>query len=153
MDWQGCRNTVTLLRVTTLCTFAFENSGAAMRLVSGVQKMESRGDRVPNGPILGRLYAEPGRLHPESVARALARALPVSRRASDFAPPRLETSIFPGISRVVRVLSSPLKNPGFPRVFRILDQSLWLSCLSMHVHACRCCVVLCATLAPGESRE
>jgi hypothetical protein len=53
----------------------------------------------------------------------------------------------------VRFLSSPLKNPGFPRVFRILGQFLWLSCLSMHVHACRCCVVLCAALPPGESRE
>jgi len=39
----------------------------------------------------------------------------------------------------VRLLSSPLKNPGFPRVFRISCQLLWLSCLSMHVHACRCC--------------
>ena len=39
----------------------------------------------------------------------------------------------------VRFLSSPLKNPGFPRVFRILGQLPWLSCLSMHVHACRCC--------------
>ena len=39
----------------------------------------------------------------------------------------------------VRFLSSPLKNPGFPRVFRISGQLLWLSCLSMHVHACRCC--------------
>jgi len=51
----------------------------------------------------------------------------------------------------VRILSSPLRNPGFPRVFRISCQLLWLSCLSMHVHACRCCVVLCAALAPGES--
>ena len=51
----------------------------------------------------------------------------------------------------VRFLSSPLKNPGFPRVFRISGQFLWLSCLSMHVHACRCCVVLCAALDPGES--
>jgi hypothetical protein len=51
----------------------------------------------------------------------------------------------------VRFLSSPLKNPGFPRVFRISGQLLWLSCLSMHVHACRCCVVSCAALAPGES--
>jgi hypothetical protein len=51
----------------------------------------------------------------------------------------------------VRFLSSPLKNPGFPRVFRISGQLLWSSCLSMHVHACRCCVVLCAALDPGES--
>jgi hypothetical protein len=56
-----------------------------------------------------------------------------------------------GIHQKVRFLSSPLKNPGFPRVFRILGQLLWLSCLSMHVHACRCCVVLCAALPPGES--
>ena len=74
-----------------------------------------------------------------------------SLRASDFAPSRLKTSIFPGILRVVRFLSSPLKNPGFPRVFRISGQLLWLSCLSMHVHACRCCVVSCAALPPGES--
>jgi hypothetical protein len=39
----------------------------------------------------------------------------------------------------VRFLSSPLKNPCFPRVFRILGQFLWLSCLSVHAHACRCC--------------
>ena len=51
----------------------------------------------------------------------------------------------------VRVLSSPLENPGFTRVFRISGQLLWSSCLSMHVHACRCCVVLCAALDPGES--
>ena len=55
-------------------------------------------------PILGRPNAKPGCLNPESVARALPRALPVFRRASDFAPPRFKTSIFPGISRVVRVL-------------------------------------------------
>ena len=48
----------------------------------------------------------------------------------------------------VRFLSSPLVNPGFPRVFSISGQLLWLSCLSMHVHACRCCVVLCAALDP-----
>ncbi len=43
--------------------------------------------------------------------------------------------------RKVRFLSSPLQNPGFPRVFRISGQLLWLSCTSMHVHACTCCVV------------
>jgi hypothetical protein len=36
----------------------------------------------------------------------------------------------------VRFLSSPLVNPGFPRVFRILGQLLWLS---VPIHACRCC--------------
>jgi hypothetical protein len=56
-----------------------------------------------------------------------------------------------GKHQKVRFLSSPLKNPGFPRVFRISGQLLWLSCLSMHVHACRCCVVLCAALDLGES--
>jgi hypothetical protein len=44
-----------------------------------------------------------------------------------------------GKHQKVRFLSSPLQNSGFPRVFRILGQLLWLSCLSMHVHACRCC--------------
>jgi hypothetical protein len=63
----------------------------------------------------------------------------------------LEPPFFPGNLWVVRFLSSPLKNPGFPRVFRISGQLLWLSCLSMHVHACRCCVVSCAALDPGES--
>ena len=49
--------------------------------------------------------------------------------------------------------SCPLrsKTKGFPRGFRISGQLLWLSCLSMHVHACRCRVVLCAALPPGES--
>jgi hypothetical protein len=56
-----------------------------------------------------------------------------------------------GKQPIVRFLSSPLKNPGFPRVFRISAKFLWLSCLSMHVHACRCCVVLCSALDPGES--
>jgi hypothetical protein len=39
----------------------------------------------------------------------------------------------------VRILSSPLKNPGFPRVFRILGQLLWLS---VPIHACPCLQVL-----------
>ena len=56
-----------------------------------------------------------------------------------------------GKQPIVRILSSPLENPGFPRVFGISAKFLWLSCLSMHVHACRCCVVLCAALDPGES--
>ena len=33
----------------------------------------------------------------------------------------------------------PLKNPGFPEVFRISANSFGFLCLSMHVHACRCC--------------
>ena len=64
---------------------------ATRRLVSGVQKVESRGDRFPNGPILGRASSDPGLCNPCSVARALSRAAcapPVFRRASDFAPPR-----------------------------------------------------------------
>jgi hypothetical protein len=56
-----------------------------------------------------------------------------------------------GKHRKVRFLSSLLKKPGYPRVFRISCQFLWLSCLSMHVPACRCCVVLCAAMDPGES--
>ena len=43
------------------------------------------------------------------------------------------------------------QNPWFSQVFSHFGQLLWLSCLSMHVHACRCCVVLCAALDPGES--
>jgi len=39
----------------------------------------------------------------------------------------------------VRFLSCPLKNPGFPRVFRILGQLLWLS---VPIHACPCLQVL-----------
>ncbi len=59
---------------------------------------------------------------------------------------QIRTTRSPGKHRKVRVQSSPLKNPGFLMVFRISAKFLWLSCLSMHVHACRCCVVLCATL-------
>jgi hypothetical protein len=50
----------------------------------------------------------------------------------------------------VRILSSPFKNPGFTRVFRISGQLLWLSCLSMLGHACRCCVVSYAALPTAE---
>jgi hypothetical protein len=39
----------------------------------------------------------------------------------------------------VRFLSSPLKNPCFPRVFSILGQLLWLS---VPIHACPCLQVL-----------
>ena len=37
----------------------------------------------------------------------------------------------------VRILSSPLKNPGFPRVFRILGQFLWPSVAPMQLGAWR----------------
>ena len=48
--------------------------------------------------------------------------------------------------------SRPLRSkPWFSQGFSHFGQLLWLSCLSMHVHACRCCVVSCAALAPGES--
>jgi len=39
----------------------------------------------------------------------------------------------------VRFLSTPLVNPGFPRVFAFRRSSFGFLCLSMHVHACRCC--------------
>ena len=35
-------------------------------------------------------------------------------------------------------LKPVLQNPGFPRVFRIFGQLLWLSCTSMRVHARAC---------------
>jgi len=54
---------------------------------------------------------------------------------------RLCQTVLPSANRCVRFLSSPLQNPGFPRVFRISGQLLWLSCTSMQVHACTCCVV------------
>ncbi len=38
---------------------------------------------------------------------------------------------------VVRILSSPLKNPGFPRVFRISGQFLWPSVAPMQLGAWR----------------
>jgi len=44
-----------------------------------------------------------------------------------------------GIHQKVRFLSSPLKTPGFPRVFRISCQLLWLS---VPIHACPCLQVL-----------
>ena len=49
--------------------------------------------------------------------------------------------------------SLPLRsqNPGHTGVFRVSGQLLWLSCTSMHVHACTCCVVWCAALIPGKS--
>lgn len=43
------------------------------------------------------------------------------------------------------------QKPWFSQLSCISGQFLWLSCLSMHVHAYRCCVVLCAALAAGES--
>ena len=57
-----------------------------------------------------------------------------------------------GKHQKVRFLSSPLVNPGFPRVFRISGQFLWLS---VPIHACPCLQVLpleksssCAALDP-----
>jgi hypothetical protein len=47
-----------------------------------------------------------------------------SLRASDFAPPRLNTSIFPWNLWLVHFLSSPLKNPGFHKVFRVFGKFL-----------------------------
>jgi hypothetical protein len=42
-----------------------------------------------------------------------------------------------GKHRKVRFLSSPLKNPGFPRVFRISGQFLWPSVAPMQLGAWR----------------
>ena len=44
--------------------------------------------------------------------------------------------------------SKTLVSPGF---FAFLANCFGFLCLSMHVHACRCCVVLCAALPLGES--
>ena len=41
--------------------------------------------------------------------------------------------------------------PWFSQGFRVSGQLLWLSCTSMHVHACTCCVVWCAALIPRKS--
>ena len=49
----------------------------------------------------------------------------------------LEPPFFPGNLWVVRFLSSPLKNPGFPRVFRIPGQLLWSSVAPMQLGAWR----------------
>jgi len=51
----------------------------------------------------------------------------------------LEPPFFPGNLWVVRFLSSPLKNPGFPKVFRVFGQLLWPS---VPIHACPCLQVL-----------
>ncbi len=88
--------------------------------MSGVQKVESRGDRVPNGPCLGRPSAEPSHLKPESVARALSRALPV--RCPCFGARRILRRLVlkPRFSQGIRGLfeSCPLRcktlvSPGF----------------------------------------
>jgi hypothetical protein len=42
-----------------------------------------------------------------------------------------------GKQPIVRILSSPLKNPGFPRVFRISGQFLWPSVAPMQLGAWR----------------
>jgi len=49
--------------------------------------------------------------------------------------------------------SCPLRSKTlvFPGFFAFLANCFGFLCLSMHVHACRCCVVLCAALNPGES--
>ena len=49
--------------------------------------------------------------------------------------------------------SCPLRSKTlvFPGFFASWANCFGFLCLSMHVHACRCCVVLCAALDPGES--
>ena len=53
-----------------------------------------------------------------------------------------DNSISLGISRVVRVLSRPFQNPGFPRVFRISGQFLWLSLPPMLARCMASCGVV-----------
>jgi hypothetical protein len=84
-----------------------ETRQAAWRLESRVQKLESRVDRARVRPILGRPTAEPGRLHSESVARALPRALPVR-------------CLFRGARRILRRL---VLKPRFSQGFRGLFES------------------------------
>jgi hypothetical protein len=45
--------------------------------------------------------------------------------------------VFSGDLPQVRILSSPLQNPGFPRVFRISGQLLWSSVAPMQLGAWR----------------
>jgi len=49
--------------------------------------------------------------------------------------------------------SCPLRSKTlvFPGFFAYWANCFGYLCLSMHVHACRCCVVSCAALDPGES--
>jgi hypothetical protein len=50
-----------------------------------------------------------------------------------------EVRVSQGIRRLFGSCPLRSKTLVFPGVFRISSQLLWLSCLSMPVHACRCC--------------
>ena len=52
----------------------------------------------------------------------------------------------------VRILSSPLKNPGFSRVFRILGQLLWPSVAPMLARCMASCGVAFRVALPKSSR-
>ena len=55
-----------------------------------------------------------------------------------------------GKHRKVRFLSSPLKNPGFPRVFRISGQFLWPSVAPMQLGAWRHAALHFASRCPNR---
>jgi hypothetical protein len=77
-----------------------------------------------------------------------------------FLPPSCTSRTIPktlGKHEIVRFLSSPLKNPGFPRVFRISGQLLWPTVAPMQLGAwgLRRCISRRATQIESffESRE
>jgi hypothetical protein len=57
-----------------------------------------------------------------------------------------------GIHQKVRFLSSPLRNPGFPRVFRISGQLLWSSVAPMQLGAWRRAALAFRVALPKSSR-
>ena len=76
-------------------------------------------------------------------------------------PHHLQQSIFKNLSNStktlgntpkVRFLSSPLKNPGFPRVFRISGQLLWPSVAPMLARCMAPCGVAFRVAHPNSSR-
>jgi hypothetical protein len=111
---------------------------ADWRLVSGVQKVESRVDRARVRPILGRPAAEPGRLHPESVVRALARAACFAARVG-FCAVSFGNFDF---SRDFAGCSSPVLSvpkPWFPQGFSHIGP---VPLAFLPIHACPCLQVL-----------
>jgi hypothetical protein len=132
------------------CVFTLQNGFSSMIFQSTASCMNCRANWIRLWIVVGPKRNR----HILGCSGLVHVAWPPTRIFARFLPP---TCTFRTLQKhrenMKKFGSCPLRSKTlvFPGVFAYRANCFGFLCLSMHVHACRCCVVSCAALDPGES--